>query len=206
MTFLNKILVLNRQSIRLGFSIKAWFYFLKFNFRKNKRCFFNDKNSDINICNGAQMLLNENLTTSSSIIELEPFSIFKLYGDFKMFPNSKIHIMSNAKLEIGSGFINAGSEIYVSSLVRIGRNSAIACDVVICDYDFHCIDGKIKSKPIVIKDNVWIGRRAIILKGVTIEEGAVVAAGAVVTKDVPPHCIVAGNPAKVIRNNINWEM
>ena len=58
------------------------------------------------------------------------------------------------------------------------------------------------SAPIVIKNNVWIGMAAIILKGVTIGEGAIVAAGAVVTRDVPAHTIVAGVPAKVIKKDV----
>jgi acetyltransferase-like isoleucine patch superfamily enzyme len=60
------------------------------------------------------------------------------------------------------------------------------------------------TKPIVIEDKVWIGARALIMKGVRIGYGSIVGAGAVVTKDVPPYSIVAGNPAKVvktIRNN-----
>jgi acetyltransferase-like isoleucine patch superfamily enzyme len=51
---------------------------------------------------------------------------------------------------------------------------------------------------------VWIGKNAVILKGIIIGEGSVIAAGAVVTKDVPDHCLVAGVPAKVIRKNIEW--
>jgi hypothetical protein len=64
-------------------------------------------------------------------------------------------------------------------------------------------------KPVKISDRVWIGLNAIILKGVTIGEGAIVGAGSVVTKDVPPYTIVAGNPARIIRERINtrssWE-
>jgi len=57
----------------------------------------------------------------------------------------------------------------------------------------------------MIKDKTWIGMNSIILKGVTIEKGSVVAAGSVVTKDVPPDTLVGGNPAKIIRK-INNEM
>ena len=57
----------------------------------------------------------------------------------------------------------------------------------------------VKIAPVRIGDKAWIGFNAIILKGVTVGEGAIVAAGAVVTKDVPPYTIVAGNPARVIR-------
>jgi galactoside O-acetyltransferase len=54
-------------------------------------------------------------------------------------------------------------------------------------------------KPVKIEDKVWIGFNSIILKGVTVGEGAIVGAGSVVTKDVPPYTIVAGNPARIIR-------
>ena len=70
------------------------------------------------------------------------------------------------------------------------------------DSDFHDIQehsSEGKSAPIIIHDNVWIASRAMILKGVTIGEGAVISAGAVVTKDVPPYTMVGGVPAKVIK-------
>lgn len=62
-----------------------------------------------------------------------------------------------------------------------------------------------RSAPIIIKDNVWVGRNCIICKGVTIGKNSIVAAGSVVTKDVPENCIVAGNPAKVVKTDIDKE-
>ena len=86
----------------------------------------------------------------------------------------------------------------------------IARGVKIYDTDYHKIldrDGNVlnEDKDIIINNHVWIGVNAIILKGVTIGEGSIVAAGAVVTKDVPAGCLVAGNPAKVIRENVIWK-
>jgi tetrahydrodipicolinate N-acetyltransferase len=73
-------------------------------------------------------------------------------------------------------------------------------------HDFS-IDGNPKPSiaSIVIEDNVWIGNNCIIKKGVTIGKGAVVASGSVVTKDVPERTVVAGMPAKVIRQNVEWK-
>nr|WP_243425786.1 DapH/DapD/GlmU-related protein [Faecalicatena contorta] len=56
-----------------------------------------------------------------------------------------------------------------------------------------------QSNPVIIEDNVWIGRDAVIMKGVTVGQGSIVALRAVVVDDVPPYSIVAGNPAKVVK-------
>ena len=74
---------------------------------------------------------------------------------------------------------------------------------MVMDADFHAVgelDGHGKTAPIMIGDDVWLATRAVVLKGVTVGSGAVVATGAVVTKDVPPHTLVAGVPARVIRS------
>ena len=67
---------------------------------------------------------------------------------------------------------------------------------------YLCVN-KVLVKPIVIEDDVWIGRRVIILPGVTIGRGSVIGAGAVVAKDIPPYSVAVGNPCKVVRNRIN---
>ena len=71
------------------------------------------------------------------------------------------------------------------------------------DSDFHGVadrDDGGKAAPITIEDDAWLATRAVVLKGVTVGRGAVVAAGAVVTKDVPPYTVAAGVPARVIRH------
>jgi acetyltransferase-like isoleucine patch superfamily enzyme len=86
--------------------------------------------------------------------------------------------------------------------VTIGANVRIAPYTIILDSDFHDVIDHFsegRSAPVVIEDNVWIATRATILKGVRIGRNSVVAAGAVVTHDVPPNTIVAGVPARVIR-------
>ncbi len=117
----------------------------------------------------------------------------------------RITIGENATVELGSGYINRNSEIRCKKSIKIGHDVAIANDVIIRDTDSHEIIGSEMSKPISIGNHVWIGSRAMILKGVTIGDGAVIAAGAIVTHDVAPNTIVAGVPAKAIKSNVQWE-
>lgn len=92
------------------------------------------------------------------------------------------------------------TEIHCGSSITIGDEVIISWDCVLIDRDYHPVSGDIeKVSPIIIGNRVWIGCRAIILKGVNIGDGAIVAAGAVVTKDVPPYTLVAGNPARFIK-------
>jgi acetyltransferase-like isoleucine patch superfamily enzyme len=103
-------------------------------------------------------------------------------------------------------FLNRNVKIVCYSSIEIGEDCILADSVHIYDHD-HGIDEldvpirnqPMKSAPIVIKDNVWIGAKATVLKGVTIGTGAVVAAGAVVTRDVPPYAVVGGVPARVVK-------
>lgn len=92
-------------------------------------------------------------------------------------------------------------------MVTIGKNVMMGPNVAIIteNHRFDRMDVPIREqgyydrKPVVINDDVWIGMRVIILPGVTVGKGAILAAGAVVTKDVPEYAIVGGNPAKVIK-------
>lgn len=106
-------------------------------------------------------------------------------------------------LEIGNNvFVNYGSSIVAGAHVRIGDDALIGTHVMMMDCDFHRVEDKAYDTigtPIVVEDRVWIANRAIVLKGVTIGHDAVVAAGSVVTHDVPPRTVVAGVPARVVR-------
>lgn len=140
-------------------------------------------------------------------------AMIKLYKDSTLICNGKVTFYSGSQLLVttnsiltfnGRCSLNKNATLICRNKITIGNNVLIAQNVVIRDSDGHPINGKIGTKPILISDNVWIATNAIILKGVTIGEGSVVGAGAVVTHDVPPHTIVAGNPAKVIKENITW--
>lgn len=108
-------------------------------------------------------------------------------------------------------FIAKSSKISAHNKVFIGNCVVINSGVMVLTASHDVLDEKWKtiSKPIIIKDYAWIASRSIILPGVVIGQGAVVAAGSVVTKDVPPYSIVGGNPAiKLAKNrsaNLNYD-
>ncbi|TYQ28927.1 acyltransferase [Pseudanabaena sp. UWO311] len=123
---------------------------------------------------------------------------------------------NNATIAIGKRVFMNGSLIAAQN-IEIGDDVLISWGVTVVDHNSHAISfsersqdvvnwrlGKkdwanVKIAPIKISNKVWIGFNSIILKGVNIGEGAIVGAGSVVTKDVPAWTIVAGNPARVIR-------
>jgi acetyltransferase-like isoleucine patch superfamily enzyme len=123
-------------------------------------------------------------------------------------------------IEIGEWcYLSENSKIWSANSIKIGDRVLISHNVNIHDTNGHPIDSDTRhihfrdliangfpredtdttSKPIVIEDDVWIGFNSTILKGVTIGKGSIIGASSVVTKDVPPNTIVAGNPAIIIR-------
>lgn len=113
-----------------------------------------------------------------------------------------------SRIVIGDNVGISGSTICAAKSVTIGDNVLIGSGCLITDTDAHPIDWRDRREnqneqtlcaPIVIGNDVFIGARCIILKGVTIGDRAVIGAGSVVSKDVPEDCVVAGNPARVVK-------
>ncbi|MBY0425425.1 MAG: acyltransferase, partial [Cytophagales bacterium] len=124
------------------------------------------------------------------------------------------------EIRIGNNcYLGTNSKIWSGDSIHIGNNVLISHQVHIIDTTAHELDaserahyfslsmngqhktekGSLETRPIAIEDDVWINFNSIILKGITIGKGAIVAAGSVVTKDVPPYSVVGGNPAVVIK-------
>jgi acetyltransferase-like isoleucine patch superfamily enzyme len=141
-------------------------------------------------------------------------------GAFTMICGNISTVTTGARLAIGHHcFIGAGSRISAYERITIRSHVLISHMVDIHDADGHPIDweerrhqpkqlleglgvtdyGSIEKHPVTIEDDVWIGFKSTILKGVTIGRGAIVAAASLVTKDVEPFTLVAGNPARVVR-------
>ncbi len=131
---------------------------------------------------------------------------------FDVYAGSRINVNNGAKLSLGSGYMNHDCVIDCFDSISIGHHVVISERVALRDSDNHSIqdagdmalDNSVKTAPIVVGDHVWIGMNVTVLKGVAIGEGAIVAAGSVVNKDVPPHCLVAGVPAKVVKTDVSW--
>jgi acetyltransferase-like isoleucine patch superfamily enzyme len=140
-----------------------------------------------------------------SELNLRPDSRLVVQGEFSVYTGFHISVAPGATLRFGSGYINNTSTIDCFHSITIGHRVAISKNVTIRDSDNHSIDGAREiGAPVVIEDDVWIGLNAVVLKGVRIGAGAVVAAGAVVTRDVPPRSLVGGVPARVLKENVTW--
>jgi maltose O-acetyltransferase len=116
---------------------------------------------------------------------------------------SEIVAQPGGVVEIGDHvFINYGVSISAHRLVRIGNRCQIGNWSILIDNDYHWSEDPRRpapSAPIILEDDVWLGARVIVLKGVTIGRGAVIGAGSVVTRCVPPRCVAVGAPARVVR-------
>jgi acetyltransferase-like isoleucine patch superfamily enzyme len=123
--------------------------------------------------------------------------------EFKVWSGHRQTLISGwGKIRIGDRvFVNCGTVLISVLEVTIGDDVALANEVYIMDSNSHGVEGREHVEaPVVIGDGSWLGARAMVLPGVTIGKRVVVAAGAVVTRDVPDDVLVAGNPARVVRS------
>jgi tetrahydrodipicolinate N-acetyltransferase len=145
----------------------------------------------------------------TSVIRVREGATFHCEGVVSLQRGVRV-VVDGGRLQIGhaTNVNGLGTKILCAQSVTIGAGCTFSWDVQVLDNDFHAltVDGVEQPSvaPVVIGDRVWIGTRAVVLKGVTIGDGAVVAAGAVVTKDVPAGAVVAGVPAKVVGRADGW--
>lgn len=133
---------------------------------------------------------------------------FISYGDHSYNCRCKIMVEKDANLTVGNNTGFNGILIYCQESITIGNNVNVGGGTRIFDTDHHPIDwqerrlnkrDKIKHAPIVIEDDVFIGAGCYIMKGVTIGEKSIIAAGSVVTKSIPKMEVWGGNPARFIK-------
>jgi acetyltransferase-like isoleucine patch superfamily enzyme len=114
-------------------------------------------------------------------------------------------LYKNSTIRIGDNCGFSGVTIGALKEITIGKNLICGANVIISDYDWHNADPTMRfemcmdAKPVIIRDNVFIGVNSIIWKGVTIGENSVIGANSVVTKSIPANVFAAGNPCKIIK-------
>jgi len=140
----------------------------------------------IRLDGGGKVVLGEGVSLNGTVVPIE------------------LVTYESGRIEIGEHtFINYGSSIAARDSVKIGSYCHLGHYMFVMDNNQHDVVMHSKlppSDPVVIEDNVWIGSKVVILPGVRIGSRAVIGAGSVVTKDIPPRCVAAGNPARVLRH------
>lgn len=216
----------------LQLNIKAWRNFFEVNFRKNTQIDFTNgkyiitKESSVfdihptaRIIVDAPFIYGNNPVkgmTMPTCLRMEANTTFEIhdgpltrYGKapYNLRYGAYIEIVNGGHLTIGQGAANVGLTIMCAKEVTIGNGVRIGRNVSIRDWNGpHVIISNTyrNHAPVHINDHVWLCSGCTIMPGVTVGEGAVVAANATVTKDVPPHSLVGGSPAKILKENIEW--
>ena len=176
----------------------------------------------------SSVMLKKNGISCSGPVECIGLPVVRLAKDSQLILGARLNFSSDSKhtdlgvshpvilrtllpgaiISVGDDTGLSGTTICAAQSIRIGKRCLIGADVLIVDTDFHplAMEGRrykgpsvAKSRPVEIADDVFIGARSVILKGVKIGTGSVVGAGSVVTSEVPAGVVAAGNPAKFIR-------
>lgn len=217
---------------RLGFSPVAFIKFLKINLRRNtssnlknnwviypKAWTVFDIHPSAKIDIKAPFLFGNNPVRGMRLptcLKMEANTILEIHdgpltrygrGPYNLRYGAYIEVVNGGRLVIGQGACNVGLTIMCAKEVTIGNGVRIGRNVSIRDWNGpHVIlnDHYTTHGPVHIEDHVWLCTGCSIMPGVTIGEGSVVAANATVLKSVPPHSLVAGSPAKVIKSDIEW--
>ncbi|WP_298485357.1 acyltransferase [uncultured Maribacter sp.] len=183
------------QILKIKYNLINTFYFFLFGVKKNENLRIN----------GILFLRAKgNLKFGKNVVINSSFKFNPIGGQTFM----SIVVNNNAILKIEDGVAMSNSSIYCVNNIFIGKKVFIGGDCKIYDTDFHSIHLKerikepqsgIKTKPVYISDGVFIGTGSIILKGVNIGCNSVIAAGSVVSKNIPPNEVWGGNPIKFIK-------
>jgi tetrahydrodipicolinate N-acetyltransferase len=170
-----------------------------------------ERGARIELAPGARLYLGRSHHIGKPLsVRICPHGRLAIRGTVTISCGTKIIIGENAHLEIGDQtFIHYDAAITCWEHIAIGADCGISWNTNIIDGNAHelIIAGKPRSRtrPLTIGDHVWIGTGAIVV-GASIGDGSVVGAGSVVSSNVPPKALVAGNPAQVVREDVSWEV
>lgn len=200
--------------LKTGFVQRLGDYLLHYQTEKAKENLLKELKTKSTIPNTCIMVRNVDMANGQN----DPSKI--RFGEYTMVDSAILSVLKiGGEISIGDYcFVGPGTRIWSVKKITIGNRVLISHNVNIQDNISHPLDSKerhedykhifttgdqlevdFKAEEIVIEDDVWIGFNAIIRKGIKIGKGAIVGAGSVVTKDVPPYAIVVGNPAQIIK-------
>jgi acetyltransferase-like isoleucine patch superfamily enzyme len=156
---------------------------------------------------GKKLRGNPCIIINKGKIELGNSVFLNSYPDGELYKTGLMAYFDSSLIKIGDNCSLNGTVIHARKAVVIGDNCMFGPGVVILDNDSHntSIDpvcrrtGKIAESPVILGNNVWVGMRSIIMKGVHIGDNSIIAAGSIVTRDVPSNQLVGGNPATFIK-------
>ena len=150
--------------------------------------------------------LEYHAVANSCVLHLGANSVLSIEGSVSIKKGCLVSLGSNAELFIGDKtFLNENSKIIIYKKCTIGRGCALSYDVIITDSDVHQFESSDIHKDVVIGSNVWVGFRCSITKGALIGNGCTVACNSLVNGVYPSRSLIAGSPAKVIKENISWK-
>ena len=216
----------------VGLNPNTIFKFIKVNFRKNTTCdlkagnyIITKKSAVFDIHPTAKIKIDAPIVygnnpvkgmTMPTCLRMEANTTLEIHdgpltrygkGAYNLRYGAYIEVVNGGHLLIGQGAANVGLTIMCAKEVSIGNGVRIGRNVSIRDWNGpHVIvnNSYRNHAPVHIEDHVWLCSGCTIMPGVTIGEGSVVAANSTVTKNVPPHSLVGGSPAKVLKENIEW--
>ena len=156
---------------------------------------------------GKKLRGNPCILRNKGKIELGHSVFLNSYPDGELYRTGLMAHLNSSVIRIGDNCSLNGTIIHSRNAVVIGNNCMFGPGVIILDNDSHnpSIDperrrqGKVGESPVVIGNNVWVGMRSIIMKGVHIGDNSIIAAGSIVTKSVPSNSLFGGNPADFIK-------
>jgi acetyltransferase-like isoleucine patch superfamily enzyme len=169
------------------------------------------KGARIQVAPGGRLVLGRiRAVGTPCVLRMARNSRLTIHGNVDIMRGVRIIVGDGAHLEIGDQtYINYDSAVTCWDHITIGSNCAISWNANLFDGNGHelIVDGVPRplTSPLRIGDRVWVGTGAVVM-GCTIGAGSVVAAGSVVTTDVPAKVIVAGNPARVVRQDVSWRL
>lgn len=179
--------------------------------RRFRVSIFKSKNSVVKIL--GQLSFRSHLGSTEPVrIILEEGSTLIIEGDFEIGAGSVILVRTGAVLKIGGKELSAVSgmasncKILAKESIEIGTDVIMAWDVLVTDSDWHPIEGQQVTKPVKIENKVWLSHHVSIHKGAHIFSGSIIAAHSLVLEDIPSRVIAGGIPAKVLKNNIHWNL